>query len=136
MSKKTTNILYWTITGLIGAMMLFSGIANAIVAPGSTELIVDHLHYPDYFISYIAVAKVLGAIAILIPGWPRVKEWAYFGLFLDLFSAIYSMVKVGDPLWGQVNGQPGGWLPMVPFLLVLVASYLLYHKRLKMGSAT
>jgi uncharacterized membrane protein len=121
---KRINIAYWIITGLFSAMMLFSGIANAIVAPGSTELIVDHLHYPDYFIRYIGVAKVLGAIALLIPGWPRVKEWAYFGLFLDLFSAIYSMVQVGDPI--------SAWWGMLPFLLFLGASYLLYHKRLKL----
>lgn len=127
---KKINIAYWIVTSLFAAFMLFSGIANAIVAPGSTELIVDQLHYPYYFISYIGVAKVLGAIALLIPGWPRVKEWAYFGFFLDLFSAICSMIMVGVPIWGEVNGAPGGWLPMLPFLILLFVSYWLYHKRL------
>lgn len=121
MSKRAVNILYWVLTGIFGAMMLFSGIANAVVAPGSPELIADHLGYPHYFISYVGVWKVLGAIALLVPGFPRVKEWAYFGFFLDLFSAIYSMIMVGDPM--------SAWAPIGIGMLLLSASYFLHHAR-------
>lgn len=128
MNKKTIHILYWVITGVFCAMMGFSGVMNAIVAPGSPELIVDYLHYPHYFISYVGVWKVLGAIALLVPGFPRVKEWAYFGFFLDLFSAIYSMVMVGDPA--------SAWAPIGIGLVLLFASYVLYHKRRMIGAQT
>lgn len=121
MNRKTINILYRTITGMFCAMMGFSGVMNAIVAPGSPELIVDHLHYPHYFISYVGVWKVLGAIALIVPGFPRVKEWAYFGFFLDLFSAVYSMIAMGDPV--------ATWAPIIIGLVLLFASYFLYHQR-------
>lgn len=119
---KRINIAYWIVTCLFSAMMLFSGIVNAMVTPESVQLITDHLGYPKYFIALIGVAKVLGAIALLIPGWPRVKEWAYFGFFLDLAVATYSMIALGDPV--------SGWWPMLPFIAVLCASYFLHHKRL------
>ena len=120
---KRINILYWIVTGLFCAMMLFSGIVNAMVTPESIQLITDHLHYPQYFVGYVGVAKVLGAIALLLPGMPRVKEWAYFGFFLDLFSAIYSMVQVGDPF--------SAWWSMLIFIAALIGSYILHHKRLE-----
>ena len=120
---KKINIAYWIITGLFAAMMLISGIFNAMAGPESIEVIVTHLHYPDYFVSYIGIAKVLGAIALLIPVWPRVKEWAYFGFFLDLFSAIYSIIMVGDPV--------SAWAPILIGLALLFSSYLLHHRRLK-----
>jgi uncharacterized membrane protein len=119
---KRINLSYWIITGLFAGMMLLSGIFNALAGPESIEMVVNHLRYPDYFVPYIGVAKVLGAIALLIPGWPRVKEWAYFGFFLDLFSAIYSMIMVGDPI--------SAWAPVLIGLALLFASYLLHHRRL------
>jgi hypothetical protein len=52
----------------------------------------DGLGYPVYFIQFISIAKVLGVIAILVPRFNRIKEWAYAGLFFDLIAAIYSGV--------------------------------------------
>ena len=49
------------------------------------------------------------------------KEWAYFGFFLDLVSGLYSFIAVGDPV--------AGWAPMLLFVAVLVAAYVLHHKR-------
>jgi hypothetical protein len=83
----------------------------------------DHLGYPLYFIRLISVAKIIGAIAILLPFVPaRVKEWAYFGFFIDLMTAAYSFRAVGDPV--------SGWAPMFLFIAILIAAYLLHHKRL------
>lgn len=120
---KRTNLLYWIFTGLFGGLMLFSGVMNAMAGPESVQLIVDHLHYPDYFVSYIGVAKVLGALALLLPVPSRVKEWAYFGFFLDLFSAIYSMIKVGDPV--------SAWAPVLIGVALLFASYYFHTQRTK-----
>ena len=88
---KKLNILYWTFTGLFALVMLMSGIQNALVTEQSIEVF-KSLGYPEYIIPFIGVAKVLGSIAILIPGLRTLKEWAYAGLFFDLSGATYSSV--------------------------------------------
>jgi uncharacterized membrane protein YphA (DoxX/SURF4 family) len=82
------------------------------------------LGYPGYFVNYIAVMKVLGVIAMLIPGFPRVKEWAYAGLFLDMISAVYSFYAT-DTLTMRDS-----WVMLVFFGLG-IASYVFYHKKAK-----
>src|SRR5688572_17461531 len=95
--KKSTNIIFWISTGLFAAIMLFSGVQGVLVSEGSVTLITDQLGYPKYIIAFLGVAKILGAIAILIPGYPRIKEWAYAGLFFDLIGATYSSIAVSGP---------------------------------------
>ena len=128
MSNKTTNILYWVLTGLFSAFIIFSSIGGVTLNPQGVELMHDHLGYPNYFIQWISVLKIIGAIAILLPMVPaRVKEWAYFGFFVDLSTAVYSFIAVGDPA--------SGWALMFVFIAVLVAAYVLYHKRLALRAA-
>jgi hypothetical protein len=86
---KRVNLLYWTFTGLFALLMLFSGIQNTLVTPESVAIL-SHLGYPSYIIPFLGVAKILGAITIIVPGFPRLKEWAYAGLFFDLAGATYS----------------------------------------------
>jgi hypothetical protein len=74
----------------------------------------------------LAVAKILGVIAILVPGFPRLKEWAYAGFTFDMLGATYSMyVSYGDV---------SKWAPMFVFLALLACSYIFYHKKLKASS--
>ena len=82
--------------------------------------------YPEYFLPFIGLAKTLGAIAILIPGYPRIKEWIYAGFTYDLLGALYSTISVGEPF--------AGWWPMLFFFVILAISYIYYHKRLKAAS--
>lgn len=117
---KKTNILYWTFTGLFAFVMLASGIQNAIVTQPSIELITK-LGYPQYIISFLGVAKILGSIAILIPGFPRLKEWAYAGLFIDLVGATYSGI--------MVEGLQPPMAGMLIFFGLFALSYIYYHKR-------
>jgi DoxX-like protein len=70
---KKIKIIYWIITGLFAAFMLFTAIPDIIMDPEAIKFMTA-LGYPLYFIPFIGVAKVLGAIAILIPGFPRIKE--------------------------------------------------------------
>ena len=56
----------------------------------------EGLGYPFYLIPFVGVAKVLGIIAILIPGFPGIKEWAYAGLFFDLVGATFSIYSSGE----------------------------------------
>src|SRR5215218_3591544 len=96
---KKTNILYWIFTSLFGAMMLFSAIPDVFSDPIAVKGMHEGLGYPLYFIPFIGVAKVLGAIAILTQRFPRLKEWAYAGLFFDLIGATYSIISIGKPDW-------------------------------------
>jgi hypothetical protein len=120
---KKTNTIYWILTGLAAAMMLLSSIPNIISVPDAVELVVKHLGYPAYFLPMIGVAKLAGAIAIIVPGFPRIKEWAYAGLIYDLTAAIYSAISVGDPV--------SQWLPIIVPIILLASSYIYHHKRLQ-----
>ncbi len=116
---KKLNIYYWIITGLFCAFMLFSAIPDIMETSEAMAFIKD-LGYPAYFVKFIGIAKVLGVIAILIPGFPRIKEWAYAGLFFDLAGAAYSLISK--------NGiQPQMAFMLIP-ILFLFGSYFLYHK--------
>ena len=121
---KRIHITYWIITALFSAFMIWSSLGGLKLDEQTVAFLHDHLGYPLYFIRLISAAKIIGAIAILLPFVPaRVKEWAYFGFFLDLVAAIVSFAAVGDPVTN--------WLPMFLFVAVLIAAYVLHHKRLK-----
>jgi hypothetical protein len=122
---KRTKILYWIITGLFLAFMLFSAIPNIMVNPDSVKLITTDLGYPKYFIPYVGWAKLLGIIAILVPGFPRMKEWAYAGLFFDLMGATYSSIA-------KEGFQPAVLTMALP-IGFLFLSYYLWHQRMKRG---
>ena len=124
---KKTKVLYWVFTSLFALMMLGAAIPDVLSMPLAVKGMHEDLGYPIYFIPFIGVAKVLGAVAILIPGYLRIKEWAYAGLFFDLIGATYSIIAAGQPV--------GSWAFMILPLLLAAASYIFYHKRLKLMSA-
>lgn len=120
---KRINIAYWVVTGLFSAFMIFSSLGGITLDEQAVAFLHDHLGYPLYFIQFISVMKVIGAVVILLPMVPaRVKEWAYFGFFIDLVCAVWSFIGVGDPA--------SGWALMFVFIAVLVVAYVLHHKRL------
>lgn len=92
---KAKNAIYWMTTGIAAAAFLISGIGNLIRLP-HIALDMAHLGYPDYFMSILGTWKVLGAIVILSPRLPRVKEWAYAGMLFDLTGAALSRASTGD----------------------------------------
>jgi hypothetical protein len=116
---KKTKIAFWIITIIFSGFMLFSAIPDILVVPDAVTFF-TYLGYPKYFIPFIGIAKLLGVIAILIPGYPRIKEWAYAGLFFDLIGATYSVVSVE-------GFQPSVLFILLP-LIFLFVSYFLYHK--------
>ena len=119
---KKTKILYWVFTGLLAALMLLSGIPDILLIPDAVTIF-KHLGYPTYLIPFLGVAKVLGALVIIIPDFPRLKEWAYAGFVFDLTGAIYSHLSVGDPA--------SAWLPILVGYIIIALSYIFYHKKLK-----
>jgi hypothetical protein len=119
---KRINLLYWIFTVLFALVILFTALPNVMMSPESVDLIHTRLGYPEYFIVFVGVAKILGVIGILVPGFPRVREWAYAGLFFDLVAATASGIAVE------------GLHPMQLFMLVFFApgvlSYVYYHKKI------
>ena len=126
MKPKTITILYWVFTILFAALMLFSAVGGIKPTAANIKIMHDMLGYPIYFIQFISVAKVLGSIAILIPGLNRVKEWAYAGLFFDLSGAIYSGIAISgkfDPMM----------LTLLAWVIPGVLSYYFWHKRKRLN---
>jgi uncharacterized membrane protein YphA (DoxX/SURF4 family) len=95
MTTKTKNILYWTTTVLIAFFIGGGGLAQVAHVKGTVDGFVHILGYPAYFVTILGVWKVLGPIAILVPRFPRLKEWAYAGIFFDLTGAAASSAAVG-----------------------------------------
>lgn len=118
---RTINTLYWIFTVLFAGFMVSTAVPNITSDVASIDLIKAQLGYPEYIIPFLGVAKVLGAIAIVVPGFPRIKEWAYAGLFFDLAGATFSVVAAFGFRWDA--------LFMAPIFIIEAASYIFYHKR-------
>lgn len=125
---KKTNIIYWIFTAIFAALMLMSAIPDIVKNEQAIEIMHNQMGYPEYLIQFIGVAKLLGVIAILIPGFNRVKEWAYAGLFFDLIGATYSAIAASgfDPMM----------LTMLMFFIPGIVSYIYHHKRLRASGKT
>src|ERR1700712_1963302 len=119
---KTIKIIYWVCTILICALMLFSAISSFKTSPEGTAM-AAHMGYPLYIFKFLAVAKILGVIAILVPGYPRLKEWAYAGLFFDLAGATFSAIAR--------NGVDAKLSFMLLPFAFLFLSYTLYHRKVQ-----
>ena len=92
---KGKRIAYWTTTGLVAFFIGGGGGSQIAQYLGNRHGVVPLLGYPMYFFGILGFWKVLGAIAILAPGYPRLKEWAYAGIFFDLTGAAVSCAAVG-----------------------------------------
>ena len=119
---KKTNIIYWILTGLFAFVMLGSAVPDILISPIAVEGFTE-MGMPTYLLPFLGIAKLLGVIAILVPGYPRIKEWAYAGLVYDLIGATYSVAASGTPV--------SRWWPMLLFIIVGAGSYIWYHKRQK-----
>ena len=84
-------------------------------------MVFNHLGYPSYLLVFLGTAKMLGVAAVLVPGLPRIKEWAFAGLTFDVTGALYSHVSIGDP--------PDAWMPALVALVLVSGSYVAYRVR-------
>lgn len=115
---KRDKIIYWTATGLLAAGMLMSAFMYLSKNP---ELVSNFqtLGFPLYFVSILGVAKLLGAIVLLIPIAKWLKEWAYAGFIFVFLGAVWTHLATGTSFV----------MPLV-FLAVLAVSYLFWKKLL------
>jgi hypothetical protein len=93
--EKRKLIWYWIITALLSFCIFSGGLMQAILVKGVIQGF-KPLGYPLYFISLIGIWKVLGVIAILIPKFKLLKEWAYAGLFFTMTGAVISHIASND----------------------------------------
>lgn len=118
---KLETIIYRVSTGLVVLGMAMS-VINYFFNPDLKAAYV-HIGFPDWFRIELGIAKLLGALALALPVVPaRIKEWAYFGFFVNFFSAIIAHYMVDDPIFNLIA-------PFVMFVLVSV-SYI-YYRRLQ-----
>ena len=108
---RTKIVAYWVTTSLVSVAFILGGAIDAARTPDAVAFLA-HLGYPAYFGLLIGAWKVLGGIAILVPRYPLLKEWAYAGIAFDLTGAAFSHAASGDPLRDV----------MVPVVLVVLAA--------------
>ncbi|WHY74834.1 DoxX family protein [Fictibacillus enclensis] len=119
---KKIQSIYWIFTGLLAVLMLVGSIPDIAKVESAVDLF-NHLGYPEYLLPFLGVAKLLGVIVLLLPGFSRLKEWVYAGFVFDLAGATYSTIAVGDPF--------SSWWVMVVGLVLAAGSYVYHHKRLQ-----
>jgi len=125
---KKTRIIYWVFTVPLLLLMGAGAVPDILSNPEAVKLIHNQLGYPIYFLPMIGIAKLLGSIALLIPGFPRVKEWIYAGFTFDLLSATISMIAVGQ-------ADAFGVVFMTIALGFVATSYIYFHKLRKEKAA-
>ncbi|WP_084510833.1 DoxX family protein [Nocardia lijiangensis] len=92
---RGVTVGFWIATGIVTSVLVSGGIADLLRRGGTVAGMLE-LGYPEYFIPILGVCKILGASAILAPGFRRLKEWAYAGAFYNFAGAFASHVASGS----------------------------------------
>ena len=92
---RTRAVVYWVATALLVFELVLGGMWDILRVP-HVRVVMERLGYPSYFVVILGVWKLLGAVALVIPRFPRLKEWAYAGVVFNLTGALVSHVASGD----------------------------------------
>lgn len=95
MSTKTRTTVYWVATSLLLFELVLGGMWDVLRVP-HVRTVFERLGYPSYLLVILGVWKLLGAVALAIPRFPRLKEWAYAGVIFNLTGALVSHVVSRD----------------------------------------
>src|SRR5260221_14123271 len=93
--SRRATLAYWLCTLFVAVTALSAGIMDVLHVEPLFGLLLP-LGYPSYFATILGVWKILGAIVLVAPRYPLVKEWAYAGMVIDYSSAILSHLASGD----------------------------------------
>ena len=115
--EKRNRIIYWIFTAWLVLGMTSTGIVQLMKMKEEVTMFA-HLGYPEYLLTIIGVWKILGVVAVLIPKFPLLKEWAYAGFFFCMSGAIVSHMALGDPI-----------SEVAPPLLLLVLTMISWYFR-------
>jgi uncharacterized membrane protein YphA (DoxX/SURF4 family) len=115
---RKMKIIYWVSTAVFSAAFATTGtmylLRSAVMVNKLSEL-----GYPLYVLDILGVAKILGVIVLILPKFPRLKEWAYAGFAFDFFGAAWSHAAV--------QGPSKAFFLLLPVTL-LTTSYVSFHK--------
>lgn len=117
---KTRKIIYWIATVWLALGMVSTAVAQLFKwagGQGGAEML-THLGYPVYLLTLLGIWKLLGSVAVLIPGFPLLKEWAYAGFFFVMTGAIFSHLASRDPITA-----------LFPSLLLLILTLVSWYFR-------
>jgi len=117
MTTKTRKIIYWIATAWLALGMLSTAIVQLLKVKEEADMFI-HLGYPAYLLTLLGVLKIAGVVAILIPKFPLLKEWAYAGFFFTMSGAIFSHLAISDPI-----------ATLLPPLLLLVLTVVSWYYR-------
>lgn len=117
-SPRAVNIIYWTSTAIVAAIMTMSGTMQLTAEEAKKGLAA--FGFPDYFRIELGIAKLLGVVALLAPVPRWTKEWAYAGFFIVLVSAMIAH---------YIMESPAKALGPFPFLILLLVSRVYWGKR-------
>ena len=92
---KRNKIIYWIATTWLSLGMLSTAVVQLLKVEEEVDMM-TRLGYPVYFLTIIGVWKILGVVAVLVPKFPLLKEWAYAGFFIAMSGAIVSHLIIGD----------------------------------------
>jgi uncharacterized membrane protein YphA (DoxX/SURF4 family) len=120
-------ILYWVTTAMLISELAMGGLWDILRVPQVRDLIA-RLGYPQYFLVVLGIWKILGAIALAIPRFPRLKEWAYAGVIFDLTGAAASLSAAG------LASIATAAYPIV-MIIVAIASWSLRPQSRRLGPA-
>lgn len=95
-TEKRNKIIYWIATLWLSLGMTATGVVQLMHVQEEADMM-DRLGYPIYFLTILGIWKILGVVAVLVPKFPVVKEWAYAGFFFAMSGAIISHLAVHDP---------------------------------------
>ena len=95
--KKRDKIIYWISTLWLALGMTSTGLVQLLKTQEEVDRM-THLGYPVYLLTIIGVWKLLGTVAVLIPKFPLLKEWAYAGFFFNISGALFSHIASGSPM--------------------------------------
>ena len=115
---RRITVGFWVVTALFCLQMAFTAYAQLMLPQVSDAF--THLGFPAYFRVEVSWAKLVGVLILLAPAPARLKEWAYAGFAIDLGSAIYAHVAVGD------GPEAWGWAAATGVLWAL--SYFLWRR--------
>jgi hypothetical protein len=93
--SKRNKIIYWIATGWLSLGMVSTGIVQLMHVKEEADMFA-RLGYPVYLLTLLGVWKILGSIAVLVPKFPLLKEWAYAGFFFAMSGAIVSHIAMRD----------------------------------------
>ncbi|MDR6568224.1 DoxX family protein [Chitinophaga ginsengisegetis] len=92
--SKRNKIIYWIATLWLALGMVSTGIVQLFKVKAEVDF-TENLGYPAYLLTILGVWKLLGAVAVLIPKFPLLKEWAYAGFFFAMSGAAFSHLATG-----------------------------------------